>query len=225
LVGQTLALFTAAYHTTAYALTWVLFLLAQHPSIMRRLDSELNGALAGEPATAEAFNRMPLLDRVVKESMRLLPSVVYLPRVTTCPVVLGSYELPAGTMVLASPYVSHHLPEVFPNPQRFDPDRWSASPAPWSYIPFGAGARRCLGAPFSMLLIKLTLVHVFQRFRLQVVPGARIDRHGTLSLGARSGVPIVLHEPDRAFSAAPVSGTIHEMVDLAEARCDVARAA
>jgi cytochrome P450 len=226
LIGQTITVFNAAFHTTTSALTWALFLLAQHPAVMQPLDRELHDAVAGQVPTPDELGRLALLDRVVKESLRLMPSVVYLPRITSRPTVLGPYELPAGTMVLASPYVSHHLAEVFPQPQRFDPDRWLAGPpVPWGYIPFGGGSRMCLGAPFATLLVKLTLAVVLSRFRLEVVPGACIERHGTLSLGARHGVPVRLHAPDRAFAASPVSGNIHEMVELPEALRVAARAA
>jgi cytochrome P450 len=225
-IAQTITVFNAAYHTTTYALTWSLFLLAQHPAVMRRLAAELESVSADGAPSPEDLARLPLLDAAIKESLRLMPSVVYMPRLTSRPAVLGPCEWPAGTMVLASPYVSHHLPEVFPDPQRFDPDRWLAGPLlPWGYIPFGGGARMCLGAPFATLLVKLTLLAVLRQFRLQVVPGACIERHGTLSLGARHGVPVLLHPPDRAFSASPVSGNIHEMVELTEAPSPTARAA
>lgn len=225
LIGQTITIFNAAYHTTTYALTWTQFLLAQHPSIMRQLDAELQMLPTDRAPRVDEVASLSLLDRVVKESLRMLPSVVYLPRITTRPVELGPHALPAGATVLASPYVSHHLPDVFLDPQRFDPDRWFASPAPWSYIPFGAGARLCLGAPFAGLLIKLTLAQTLRKFRLQIVPGSRIDRHGTLSLGAQQGVPVELHPPDGKFAASPVSGQIHEMVDLVEMPHKAARAA
>lgn len=225
LIGQTVTIFNAAYHTTTYALTWAQFLLAQHPSVMRRLDAELQTLPAERTPTVDELARLPLADHVIKESLRLLPSVVYLPRITTEAVTLGPHELPSGTMIVASPYVSHHLPDVFPEPERFLPDRWADSPAPWGYIPFGAGARLCLGAPLATMIIKLTMQHVFRRFRLQVVPGANIERHGTLSLGARYGVPVVLHAADGAFAASPVAGSIHEMVDLVEAPRTAIRAA
>jgi cytochrome P450 len=226
LIGQTITVFNAAYHTTTFALTWALFLLAQHPSVMERLDREFRTLPVEGPPSADALGRLGFLDRVIKESLRLLPSVVYLPRITSRPTQLGPYDLPAGTLVLASPYVSHHLPEVFPNPERFNPDRWLAgSPVPWGYIPFGAGSRLCLGAPFATQLIKLGLTLILGRFRIQVVPGAVIERHGTLSLGARLGVPVLLHSADRQFAASPVSGNIHEMVSLPETLPTAARAA
>jgi cytochrome P450 len=217
-IGQTITLFNAAYHTTTAALTWTLFLLAQHPRVMRRLDAELHGTLGGSAPTPELLGRLPLLERIIKESLRLLPPVVYLPRITTRSTELGGCELAAGTMVLLSPYVTHHLPRVFVRPQRFEPDRWlKGAPAPAAYIPFGGGARQCLGAPFAMQVLKVTLALLLQRWRLRVVPGARIERQGTLSLGARHGVPMEVHEADGQFARSPVIGNIHEMVDLTQA--------
>lgn len=216
LIGQTITLFNAAYHTTTYALTWAHFLMIQHPSVMRRVDAELQSLPGDELPTVDELSRLPVLDHAIKESLRLLPSVVYLPRIATHALTLGPHQVPAGTMIIASPYMSHHLPDVFPEPERFLPDRWSKSPAPWGYIPFGAGARLCLGAPLATIIIKLTMQQVFRRFRLQVVPGANIERHGTLSLGAKHGVPVMLHPADGAFTASPVVGSIHEMVDLVE---------
>jgi cytochrome P450 len=217
-IGQTITLFNAAYHTTTAALTWSLFLLAQHPGVLRRLAGELDGTLGGAAPTPEGLARLPLLERVIKESLRLLPPVVYLPRITARAAALGGYELAPGTMVLLSPYVTHHLPEVFVRPERFEPDRWLAgAPAPAAYIPFGGGSRQCLGAAFATQVLKVTLALVLQRWRLRVVPGARIERHGTLSLGARHGVPMEVWEPGGEFASSPVVGNIHEMVDLSEA--------
>jgi cytochrome P450 len=214
-IGQTITLFNAAYHTTSYALTWALFLLAQHPAALSRLDEEMDGALAGEAPALDRLERMAWLDSAVKESLRLLPPVVFLPRITPHAIDLGPYHLPPHTIVLASPYVSHHLAEVFPAPERFDPQRWLCGPArPWAYIPFGGGSRMCLGAPLATLVVKLALCQLLRRFRFQVVPGACIERHGTLSLGARYGVPVLLHPPDRRYAVSPVTGNIHAMVDL-----------
>ena len=92
-------------------------------------------------------------------------------------------------------------------------------------IPFGAGSRMCLGAPFATLIVKLVLSIVLQRFRLQVEPGACIERHGTLTLGAKFGVPVRLHDQDEQFRSSPVTGSIHEMVELPEIGKPAVRAA
>jgi cytochrome P450 len=214
-VGHMHTLFNAAYHTTTAALTWTLFLLAQHPAVMLDLLDEFTGALAGEAPTPSQLAGLTLLDRVIKESLRVLPPVVYAPRMSMKPVALGPFNLPQGTLVVTSHYVTHHMPELFPEPECFRPDRWlQAAPSPYAYLPFGAGPRMCLGAPFATLMLKVALPMILQRFRLTVVPGARIDRRSTLTLGPRFGIPMLIENQDRRFTASPVAGDIHEMVEL-----------
>src|SRR5262249_34026485 len=121
-IGQTLTIFNAAYHTTAYALTWALFLLAQHPDCLRRVHRELCETLEGEAPTLAQMGQLPLLDRTIRESLRLLPPVVYMPRLTLRDVRLGPYSLPVQSAVVVSPYVTHHSPHLWERPERFDPD-------------------------------------------------------------------------------------------------------
>jgi cytochrome P450 len=225
-IAQTITLFNAAYHTTTYALTWALFLLAQHPDVMARLHDEMQNTLGDGLPGPDDPGRLPLLDRVIKESLRMLPPVVYTPRISTRETELGPHRVPEGTIILASPYLSHHLPEVFPHPERFDPDRWlDGSISPWAYIPFGGGSRLCVGAPFATQVVKVALSVILPRFRLQVVPGACIERQGTLTLGAAHGVPVTLFDQDEQFTSSPVSGTIHEMVELPAVTLPAIRAA
>lgn len=210
--GQLHTLFNAAYHTTTSALTWVLFLLAQHGDVLAELLDDLNG---GADDGSPAGGPLPLLDRVIKESLRLLPPVVYAPRLSKRPAELGEYRVPAETMVVCSHYVTHHLPTCYPEPERFLPDRWLSATTPlYAYLPFGAGPRMCLGTPFALLLLKIAVPLIFQRRRLTVVPGTRIDRHATLTLGTRSVLPMVVARADGRFSTSAVEGDIHEMVHL-----------
>ncbi|MDQ3930389.1 MAG: cytochrome P450, partial [Chloroflexota bacterium] len=150
LVGHTTALFVAGHETTASALTWTLFLLAQHPQVLRDLLDELHGKLRGTAPTVEQLNDLPLLDAVIKESMRLLPPGLWFLRVNTAPTAFGQYDIPKGTSILWSPAVVHRRPDLYPEPNAFKPERWSAiDPSPYEYMPFGAGPRRCLGATFA----------------------------------------------------------------------------
>ncbi len=215
LVGQINILFGAAHVTTSDSLTWTLFLLAQHPRICAAVVEELTGLLHGEAPRLDQFERLPLLDRVVKESLRLLPPPAYNCRLTTQPVALGPYHLPARSTVAFSHYITHHLPELFPEPQVFRPDRWlGAQPSAFAYIPFGAGPRSCIGEGFAKMTLKLTLSVILQRFRLESVPGARIDRRVTITLSPKGGMSMRVHRQDGAFRRVPVRGNIHEMVDL-----------
>lgn len=225
-IGHVHTLFNAAYHTTTSALTWTLFLLAQHPSVMRDLLAELEGHLHGEAPTVAKMGKLTLLDRVLKESMRLLPPVVLAPRINMEPTELGPYRLARGTIVMTSHYITHHMPELYPQPERFLPERWlGAAPSPYAYLPFGAGSRMCIGAPFAMLLLKIALPLICQRYRMQVVPGALIERKSSLTLGPRHGIPMSIHAQDGRFSSSPVRGNIHEMVELPGAEKTAAVAA
>jgi cytochrome P450 len=156
-----------------------------------------------------------LLECVIKESMRVLPSVVYNTRNSTEPFELGPYHLPSGTTVGFSNYITHHMPELYPQPEKFLPQRWlSTTPSPYEYLPFGAGPRICIGATFAMMMLKISLAMIVQRYRLTVAPGSRIDRKVTVTLSPKYGVPMRIGPPDRQFAKSEVRGNIHEMVDL-----------
>lgn len=215
LIGQTLTIFNASYHTTTSSLSFLLFLMAQHPEAMRRLNEEFQSIPDPTSLGTEELDRLKELDCVVNESLRILPPVLYIPRMIMRPTVLGAYPVQPGTMVMISPYIAHRLPEIFPEPKKFDPQRWKrTNPTPWEYIPFGGGHRMCLGAPMATQIIKLGALSVLQKFRLEVVPGASLDRHGTMTFATRKGIPVVLHPADGKFAVSPISGNLCEMVDF-----------
>lgn len=215
LIGQLFVLFLAGHDTTKSAIAWTLFLLAQHPHVLAPLQDELRGVLAGEPPTNEQMPRLVLLDRVVKESLRLLPPAPFTARLTTRPVELAGVELRAGTEVIVSPYCLHRDPDLYPDPQRFLPQRWEKlSPSPFEYAPFGAGPRMCIGAGFATLEAKTALAILLQRFVFELAPDARIDRRTTVVMSPRHGMPMILRPPGTRTTPSRVRGDIHEMVDL-----------
>ena len=215
LIGETTIVFAAGHETTSKALTWTLFLLAQHPSIAQDLLDELQGVLRGDPPTVEQLGRLTLLDRVVKESMRVIPPVAFNVRKTTRPVELGGRELPEGRTVLFSHYITHHMPELYPEPERFLPDRWhTIKPSQYEYLPFSAGPRTCIGVGFATMVIKVALSMILQRHRVTVVPGARIDRSVRTTVSPRYGMPMTIWNQDRKFTRVPVRGNVLEMVNL-----------
>ena len=217
LVGQINFLFQASYETSSNSLTWTLFLLSQHPKIMRDVFDELHQVLDGKPPTIEQLNQLPLLERVIKESMRLLAPPAYSYRVTSQAVELGPYQIQKGSTIAFSHYMTHHMPELFPNPNQFMPERWlSINPSPYEYLPFGAGAHSCLGSHFALMSMKIALAAVLQRFRLTVIPNSRIDRKVLALLAPKYGMPMMVQKQDREFekSKTAVRGNIHEMVDL-----------
>jgi cytochrome P450 len=215
LIGHTTILFLAGFETSAVALTWTLFLLAQHPQIMTDLLDELVGTLQGDAPTIEQMRNLPLLDRVIKESLRLLPPAIQGGRIAVQPFVMGGYEFPTGTKVMYSQYITHHMPDLYPQPERFLPQRWCGpEPSPYAYLPFLAGPRRCLGAEFAMLEMKVVLALILQRYRLALIPNTRIDRMVRFTIVPKYGMPMRVHPQDRQFTKVAVRGNIHEMVDL-----------
>jgi cytochrome P450 len=212
---EALTLFTAGHETTASTLTWLLFLLSQHPTILADLLDECDGVLQGAAPTLEQLPALPLLERVIKESMRLLPAGLWFIRTARAPFTLGPYDLPAGRHIVFSPAVTHRRPDIYPDPDRFRPARWAQDePSTYEYLPFGGGPRRCLGATFAMMELKLIVPMILQRYRLALPPGTRVDRGGTVLSFPKGRLTVELHPQDRQFTRTPVRGNIHEWVLL-----------
>lgn len=217
LLGHVGVIFIAGHETSANALTWTLFLLSQHPQIMADLLDELDAVLKGDAPTLEQLKSLPLLERVIKESMRVLAPVPWNGRVTAKPTELGGYSLPKGTEVFVSISQTHHMSDLYPNPESFDPSRWETiTPTAYEYNPFSAGPRICIGASFAMMEIKIILAMLLQRYRLEFVPASPIDRAGTIVMRPKHGMSMKVHKQDRQFDAGvgTVQGNIRDMVNL-----------
>jgi cytochrome P450 len=218
LIGQANLLFIAGHETTANALAWTLFLLSQHPRIMANLFDELTGVLRGSAPSVECLSRLPLLECVIKESMRLLPPVPFGARTCVEETELGPYNVPPGTEICFSQYFTHRLPELYPEPTRFRPERWEEiEPSAYEYLPFLAGARMCVGATFAMQEIKVVLAMLLQRYRLELVPNTVIDRRVTMTLSPKYGLPMMVHLLDRKFAASAWRGDVRDMISAPEA--------
>ena len=215
LEGHLTTFFTAGHETAASALTWIMFLLAQHPQITSELQEELDGRLRGAAPTLDQLGDLPRLQQVIDEGMRLFPPAVWMLRTTTAPCRIGPYALPEGARIVYSPAVTHRRPAVFPQPNRFRPDRWETiHPTPYEYLPFGAGPRRCLGATLAMTEMRVVLAILLQRFRPVIPPGTRVDHGGTALSVPRGPLPLVLYPRDAAYPAPHVRGNVHALVDL-----------
>jgi cytochrome P450 len=227
LIGHVTLLFGAAHMTTANTLTWTLFLLAQHPEIMRELHHEIIETMEGDCPTFSEIARMPLTERVLKESMRILPASAYSQRVCGSATSLRGVSLTRGTPVVFSQYVTHHMPELYPEPERFLPDRWINMPvSPYGYLPFGGGAKMCIGAPLAMTTLRTVLPSMLKRYRLTVEAGAEINgRIVSTMLGPTTAVPMHIAHQDGRFQSSSVSGNIHSMVFLQQGTKWLRRAA
>jgi len=195
---EVMTMFLAGHETTAMNLTWMLYLLAQHPEIEEALRAELRSVLGESPrrVTMEDLKRFDLLPRVVKESLRLYPPVPIVARMAEGPDEVGGYALPQGSYTLVSPYVTHRHPRYWPNPERFDPDRFlpeleRARPK-FAYIPFSGGRRKCIGDQFAVVEAQVILATLLPRFRLSLRPGQRVQVHPTITLRPKGGLPMRL---------------------------------
>jgi cytochrome P450 len=217
LVSETLNLFVGGWISTRSSMGWTALLLAQHPQVAAELYEELDSVLHGEAPTIEQLKQLPLLDRVMKESHRLIPPIPVLSRVATEDVVLGGHRVPARTELYLSIYHTHRNPTLFPEPQRFLPDRWlNLNPGPYEYLPFGIGARTCPGLALATLQMKISLAMLLQRYRLELPRDSKIDCAGVGVISPKPDVRMILRKQDKRFSESrqTVRGNVNQMVDF-----------
>src|SRR5450432_3308226 len=216
LVGHAGVIFAAGHETSSNALSWTLFLLAQHPQVMADLCDELTSKLHGAAPSFESLHELTLLDQVVKESLRIFPPAPMNHRITARDSELAGYRIPAGTEIFSSIYHTHRMPELYPDPLSFKPERWAGlDPGPYAFNPFSAGPRMCIGATFALFEIKIVLALLLQRFRFELVPKQRINRQFNITLAPAPRVMMRIEQTGRAYaSAAAVRGNVHDMVRL-----------
>lgn len=195
---ECITLFLAGHETTANVLTWALYLLSQHPAIEARLLEEVDDALAEDSLNAmERYARLPYTRRVIAETLRLYPPAHTLARLVMQDMTLGQYRLKAGDTVVFCPYIVHRDARFWPEPERFDPDRWTpeqeASRPKFSYFPFGGGPRICIGEQFAWMEGVLVLARILRDYRASLVPGHPVDTHPLITLRPRHGMAMTLH--------------------------------
>jgi len=178
---EIMTLFMAGHETTANALTWAIYLLAQHPQVDER---------AG---TAARTGDREYVARGVKEVLRLYPPAWIIGRESVREVMLSDGSLiPSGTTVFASPLLLHRRADLFADPNRFDPERWlGPEPPPFAYVPFGGGARRCIGEEFALHETAIVLQALLQRYRFETAPGARVETAPLVTLRPAGPVRVI----------------------------------
>ena len=172
---QVVTFFVAGVETAATVLAWALHLLAQHPGIEERLHAEVDAVLQGGAAAHEHLPKLELTSRIITETLRLYPPAWVVTRSTVVDTHLGGHPIPAGTAIAYSPYLIHHRPDLYPDPECFDPDRWDGTHRPPpprdAFIPFGTGPRKCIGDQFGMIEATLGLATIAARWHLRSLPG------------------------------------------------------
>jgi cytochrome P450 len=197
---EVMTLFLAGHETTANALSWTWYLLAQHPEIEARLYEELREILGGKVPAASDVARLPYTEMVVKESMRLYPPAWAVGRQAIGKFEMGGYKFPAGTSIAILQWSTQRDARFFPDPEKFDPERWSAEALRrnalprFAYFPFGGGPRVCVGAGFAMMEAILLLATMAQRFRMTLVAKRKVKLLPSVTLRPKNGIHMVLHE-------------------------------
>ena len=165
----------AGHDTTSASLAWFWYLLARHPEAERRVLAEVDAVLGDRPATYEDVPRLRYTEMTVRESMRLYPAAGFLfTREAVEDVEVGGYTLPRGSWLVISPYVLHRDPDLFTDPEAFDPERFAPGRVDeipsYAYLPFGGGPRICIGNSLATMEIVLVAATVLQKYRVLLAP-------------------------------------------------------
>jgi cytochrome P450 len=189
---EALTIFLAGHETTSNALTWTWYLLSQHPEVETRLHEEIDAVLGSRLPTVDDVPRLKYTEMVLAESMRLYPPAWAIGRLTINDYEIGGYRVPARSLVLLSQYVMHRDARYYPDPARFDPERWTPeareSRPQYAYFPFGGGLRRCIGEGFAWMEGILLIATLARHWRLRLVPDHPVELHPVITLRPKHGM-------------------------------------
>jgi cytochrome P450 len=200
---QVATLFFAGYETSAASMCWTHHLMCAHPQVRARMLAEIDAVLGSRMPAGEEIDRLQYVEQVLQESLRIYSPIHSLSRVAMEDSSIGGHPIAKGCTAVVSLYATHRLPAYWPEPERFDPDRFTpeacASRYNFAYIPFAVGHRNCIGGTLAMVEGKLILAQVAQRFVLELAPGERIEPMAATTMRPRFGIR--MHVRRRAASS------------------------
>jgi cytochrome P450 len=200
---QVMTLLMAGHETTAKALTWSLFLLDRHPEALRALEGEVERLLAGRAPTVADLSGLRHTWMVLQEAMRLYPPVWIMSRLARAEDEIAGFVVPAGALVIVSPYALHRNPALWEDPEAFRPERFLPELAearpPFAFFPFSGGPRQCIGKSFASVELQLVLPMLVQAYRIRPLPGHPVEPQALVTLRPRQGLPVTLQSraPDK----------------------------
>lgn len=193
---QILTFFVGGHETIATALMWTWYLLATNPKATEKLHAELDSVLTGKLPTVGDLEKLSYSRMVFAESMRVFPSVWIMGRHVLHDMILGEFLIPKGSYVHVSQFLMHRDPRYFSDPERFDPERWTAEAAAarprFCYFPFGGGGLQCIGEGFAWTQALLMIGTIASRWRMRIKRGFRLQLEPQLTLRSRHGMPMIL---------------------------------
>lgn len=195
---EVMTLFLAGHETTALALCWACYLLARNPDVEATLVEELHMVLGRRPPTLKDLPLLRYTEMVIKEAMRLYPPAWGVGRRAIHDCEIGGYRINAGANIFILQWLTHRDPRFFPNPEKFDPERWREDPIRlgkiprFAYFPFGGGPRVCVGAAFAMVEATLLLATIQQRYRLELVVTNPVEVFPSVTLRPKHGIHAVV---------------------------------
>jgi cytochrome P450 len=193
---QLLTLFSAGHETSATSLSWVHYLLWKHPDVRSKLQREVRDVVGSRQPTAEDVAKLEYTERVINETLRLNSPIHSVSRVALENDVIGGYRIPQGETIYVSLYATHRLPEIWPEPDKFDPDRFlpelCAKRPRFAFIPFAAGHRNCIGASMAIVELKLAVATLAQRYVLDLAPGHRVVQAAGTTMHPRNGMKMIV---------------------------------
>jgi cytochrome P450 len=193
---QILTVFFAGHETSATSLSWIHYLLHEHPDVRAKVRAEVDRVLGGRVPTSADLDALTYTQQVIDETLRLYSPIHSISRVALADDLLGGYHIPAGATIYVSLYATHRLRKLWPDPDRFDPDRFTAENAErrprFAFIPFAAGHRNCVGGGTALVELKLAVATIAQRYELSLAPGQRVEGCAGTTMYPRYGMNMLV---------------------------------
>ena len=193
---EIMTMLIAGHETVASALTWTWYLLSSHPLVRQKMRTEVTGHLGGRLPASSDLAALPYTAQVFSEALRLYPPAWVITRRAIEPDELMGFPIPAGAMVIISPYVVHRRPDVWQTPDLFLPERFEPESEGkrhrFSYLPFGGGPRLCIGSGFASLEAHLIMAMITQHFWLELAPHAQVKVDALVTLRPQEGLPMLI---------------------------------
>ncbi|WP_020161050.1 cytochrome P450 [Methylobacter marinus] len=190
---EVITIFIAGHETTANLLTWTLYLLAKHPDVLEKLRTELREHLQGGIPDAETLQKLVYTRAVLNESLRIRPPANTIIRKIVQDTEIDGYPLKAGRLAVFSIYNIHHHPDYWPEPEKFDPDRFlTTENRRFAFMPFGTGERICIGNHFAMLESQLLLSMILQNYDVQLLNNDEVEVEMAVTMRPKGGIPVQL---------------------------------